>query len=65
MDVEILENGLIKITTNNNVSAPNHQSAEAFYSTVARLTGGESKRERIGKAHTHTHEHVHKKEEQK
>jgi hypothetical protein len=56
----ILEDGTIRTETDR-VSAPNHQSAEAFLSDITRATGGEATRTR--KAHGHHHQghahHVH------
>ena len=58
LDIEILEDGTIKITSPL-VSAPNHASAAEFFRTVARLSGGEVKTaKRTDKTHhSHTHEH--------
>lgn len=52
----ILEDGTIRTDTDR-VSAPNHQSAEAFLSDITRATGGEATRTR--KAHGHVHQHTH------
>lgn len=52
----ILEDGTIRTDTDR-VSAPNHQSAEAFLSDITRAMGGEATRTR--KAHGHVHQHTH------
>lgn len=70
MNVEILPDGTLKITTDI-VSMANHMNAEAFLRESSRLMGGEAKRVRrvhVGKslknvldAHTHdghTHSHA-------
>lgn len=54
----ILEDGTIRTETDR-VSAPNHQSAEAFLATVTKLTGGDATRQRKGHHHHHHAEHVH------
>jgi hypothetical protein len=59
--IEILEDGTIK-TTSDTVSAANHESAEQFLRSVARLAGGETTREaRKHVKHGHTHAHVQEK----
>lgn len=56
MRITILEDGTIRTETDK-ISAPAHQSAEAFLTTVTTLTGGAATRSR--KAHTHVHHHDH------
>lgn len=57
------ETGLIKSTTPK-ISAANHSSADLFFELLARMTGGETRRERrtkSGHTHAHAHEHDHTK----
>lgn len=61
MQIEILEDGTIKTTTDP-ISGANHQNAEEFLRTMARLAGGETTRVRRGDAHSHTHTHAHGEE---
>jgi hypothetical protein len=56
--IVILGDGTIRTETDR-VSAPNHQSAEEFLSTVSKLTGGDATRQRKGHAHTSHGAHVH------
>lgn len=60
--IEILADGTIKSTTDP-ISAPNHQSAEAFMKDLQTLAGGQTtKTARHDHAHTHehgTHTHTH------
>ncbi len=62
MNIEILDDGTIKTTTDK-ISAPNHSNAEDFLAVMAKLAGGKTKRERRGNhqhvhgTHGHTHEH--------
>ena len=54
--VEILDDGLIKVTSADKISAPNHMSAERFLADVAKDAGGKRTVKKIGHhAHTHTH----------
>lgn len=56
--IKILADGTIKMETSK-VGAANHANAEQFFQTVARLAGGETKREHAsGHAH-HQHSHSH------
>jgi hypothetical protein len=57
LNITILSDGTIKSETVGHVSAPNHQSAEAFLKEVSRLAGGEVTRQKRG--HTHGHQHQH------
>jgi hypothetical protein len=50
---KILADGRVKSTTGQ-VGNENHQSAEAFFKMLARLTGGKEVRESSG-AHSHAH----------
>ena len=59
IQIEILEDGTIKITTDP-ISGANHANAEGFLNFMARMAGGETSREhRKDKAVTHTHSHGH------
>lgn len=56
MEIEILEDGTIKTTTDP-ISGANHANAEQFLKFVGQMTGGEMKRERRAQrtqATTHT-----------
>lgn len=60
IQIEILEDGTIKVTTDP-ISGANHANAEGFLNFMARMAGGETTREkRTDKPVTHTHEHGHK-----
>lgn len=61
--VTILEDGTIKSETDP-ISAPNHQSAEEFLSTVFHLAGQNGTRipKELGHSHYHSHTHVEQKE---
>jgi hypothetical protein len=58
MQIEILEDGTIKTTTDP-ISGANHQNAEEFLRFVARMAGGETTRTRRTDAHHHSHSHSH------
>jgi hypothetical protein len=63
LDVEILEDGTIKVSTGR-VSAANHMNAEAFLREIGRLCGGKVERKQtegfLGHSHSHGHGfHVH------
>lgn len=60
--VTILEDGTIRTETSK-VSAPNHQSAEAFLLDIAKLTGGKRTTTNIGHGHHH-HGHGHSHEQE-
>lgn len=62
MRINILADGTIKTETDA-ISAPNHQSAEAFLADVTKLTGGAMERKRRGN-HQHHHHHGHAQEKQ-
>lgn len=58
MRITILEDGTIRTETDR-ISAPAHQSAEAFLTGVAKLTGGETtRRSKHGHQHHHHHDHA-------
>jgi hypothetical protein len=57
MTIEILEDGTIKTTTNP-ISGANHQNAEEFLKSMARLAGGETTRVRRNDRHEHGHTHT-------
>ena len=54
MEIEILEDGTIKTTTDP-ISGANHANAEQFLRFMGQMTGGEQTRVRKGTGHTHTH----------
>lgn len=54
--ITILGDGTIRTETDK-ISGPNHQSAEAFLSTVTTFTGGAASRQRKGHHHHHHHAH--------
>ena len=56
--VEILEDGEIKITTND-MSGPLHLKADDLFKSVARLGGGEVTDTKHGLGHHHEHGHTH------
>lgn len=58
MQVEILEDGTIKVVTDG-ISPANHVSAENFLELISRLTGSEGIREKRKDAHAHVHAHDH------
>lgn len=59
--IEILGNGTIK-TTSDRVSVANHDNAEQFLRAMARMAGGETKREARKDVKAH-HQHVHDHED--
>jgi hypothetical protein len=61
MTIEILEDGTIKVQTND-MSGPAHKAADDFLSMIGRLAGGEVTEEKIGHAHQHQHSHSHEGE---
>jgi catabolite regulation protein CreA len=58
IEIEILDDGTIKSTTNV-VSPANHSSADRFFKLMAELAGGDVERQRRSHKHTHVHEHSH------
>lgn len=56
LNIEILEDGTIKTTTDA-VSGANHANAEQFLKYMATLAGGETDRQRRADAHHHHHHH--------
>lgn len=64
LTIEILSDGTIKTTTDA-VSAANHDNAEQFLRSMARLAGGETTREKrtdVNRTHHHQHSHIHRDE---
>lgn len=57
LNIEILEDGTIKTTTDA-VSGANHANAEQFLAYIATLAGGETSRAKRGDVQT-THHHHH------
>ena len=61
IDIEVLEDGTIKFTTDQ-VSEANHLSADEFLNEVCEAAGGKRTTEqRHGKAKAHVHRHQHAK----
>ena len=58
IEVEILDDGSLKITTDK-ISAANHGSAEILIRELITNAGGDAQRTRKGHAHDHSHEHDH------
>ena len=56
MEIEITDNGLIKITTPGSISAANHAGAEAFFRFIATMTDGSNVRGKVKEAHGHHHD---------
>jgi len=54
-EIEILEDGTIKIASDK-VSGANHANSEQFFKLLAQNAGGESSRVRKGHGHSHAHE---------
>lgn len=53
IEIEILEDGMIKITTGE-ISKANHCNADELIGEIEKLAGGERQREKkIGHVHTH------------
>lgn len=60
LDLEVLSDGTIKVTTPH-ISAANHRSADEFMTFLARECGGEVTKTRRKQGHTHAHDHEHVK----
>ena len=58
LEIEILPDGSLKILTED-VSSANHRNAEDLLSFMAKLSGGERKREKRKHEHGHTHNNEH------
>ena len=54
MDIEILPDGSVKVTTSK-ISGPNHMNAEALLRDMGKELGGKTTRTRRKEGHTHTH----------
>jgi hypothetical protein len=63
LNIEILTNGDVKVTTDK-ISPANHMTAEGLIAFLSKLLGGESKRTRRNDVHHHGHEHHHEGEEE-
>ena len=59
LDIEILKDGTVKVTTPK-ISAANHKSADEFIAFLARECGGavDKQKNRHGHVHAHSHEHL-------
>ena len=53
--VEILDGGIIKITSADAISAPNHANAESLVREIKRDAGGKATHRHLKKGHVHTH----------
>lgn len=62
LKITILEDGTIKTETDQ-ISAANHQSAEAFLKDVTALAGGQMERKRRQQQAQH-HHHTHQEQKQ-
>jgi len=58
MEVEILDDGTVKITTDP-ISGPNHMSAEEFLRYCSKMTGGETTRTKRLDVKRSLHEALH------
>lgn len=59
IDITILDDGTVK-SSNDTISASNHQSADKFVADLARNMGGETVVKKKGKTgHVHNHGKVH------
>lgn len=64
-EIEILEDGLIKITSPSSFDGPVHIIAEKALNSIVKELGGNGRRERIKNIHTHNgiiHSHDHEEE---
>lgn len=52
LEIEITADGRVKVTTDQ-VSPANHRSADALIEFIARMTGGETIKQKRPQAHTH------------
>lgn len=59
MEIEILEDGTIKLTTGV-VGPANHRNADELLVFLAKLMGGDRKVARRKEAHAHSHGHGHR-----
>ena len=57
IEIEILEDGTIKITTDN-ISPANHLSADQFLREIERLAGGSVTKQKNRRAGQHVHRHA-------
>ena len=55
LDLEILADGTVKVTTPH-ISAANHRSADEFMTFLARECGGEVTKTKRKQGHVHAHE---------
>ncbi len=59
MTVEILDDGIIKITSADKISAPNHVNAEKMVAAITKDAGGPVTIKRLSHSHSHAHGHTH------
>jgi hypothetical protein len=57
LEIEILDDGTIKITTPN-ISNANHKAADDFVALIATLAGGKVEKQRGKHGHGHVHAHA-------
>jgi len=53
--IEILDSGIIKITSADAISAPNHANAESMIREIKKSAGGKTTHKKLGRGHVHTH----------
>lgn len=58
MTVEFLDNGVIKITSADAISAPNHANAESLIREIKKDAGGKTTHKKLKKGFAHTHTHA-------
>lgn len=56
--LEVLDGGIIKITSANAISAPNHASAEKLVQAIEKDAGGKGSHKHLNKGHGHAHTHA-------
>jgi hypothetical protein len=64
LEVEVLDDGRIKVSSPGSISANNHANAEAYYRFIATMTDGNHSRTKLKQAHTHSHQTEPAKESQ-
>jgi hypothetical protein len=55
MIIEIMDGGIIKITSEDAISAPNHSNAESLIREIKKDAGGKATHKHLKKGHVHTH----------
>ena len=59
LNVEILEDGTVKIESPGSISSANHSSADAAFRFIAAMMGGVTTKEKMKEAHSDVHTHTH------